>query len=388
MCAQWLQAKYHRHATGTPRSMRSSIRRQWLISGGVVLTFAVLFLLFRVSPVQKIHGWVTPPPPASKLPSLDIYKNEPDHPGFFDWQTTSAFDPVRIEDAEHKSVEDLCAAFPEHLLAEIQPVLKTGHGVLDARVRPQLQGVSACLSNLLIFSDTDEYYEGRHLIDILADIPPPIANETSTLEAWRNGSLADGTASRRAGWRADKFKFILGPTRAWKMRPGRKWYVFYEADTYIVWDNVFRLLANFDPNEPYYFGSPTFGRGQTWFANGGEGYILSREAMRRLTQHDFDRKTGHYIGPGLLRKWWDLLISDCCGDSVLGWILWHENVTLSGLWPLFNPHAPHMVPFTDREWCQPVLTMHKPMEEDLTGLWRWQWENRVADVRSQTLRTF
>jgi hypothetical protein len=243
------------------------------------------------------------------------------------------------------------------------------------------------LSNLLIFSDTDEYYEGRHLIDVLADIPAPIANETSALEAWRNGSLADGTASRRAGWRADKFKFLLGPMRAWKMRPGRKWYVFYEADTYIVWDNVFRLLANFDPNEPYYFGSPTFGRGQTWFANGGEGYILSREAMRRLTQHDFDRKTGHYIGPALLRKWWDLLISDCCGDSVLGWVLWHENVTLSGLWPLFNPHAPHMVPFTDREWCQPVLTMHKPMEEDLTGLWRWQWENRVADVRSQTLRT-
>lgn len=359
--------------------MRSTVRRQWLISSGVVLTFAVLFLLFRVSPIQKIHGWPTWPP-SQKLPSLDIYKNQPDHPGFFDWETKSAFDPVRVEDAEHKSVEDLCDSFPEHLLAEIQPILKTGHGVLDARVRPQLQSVSACLTNLLIFSDTDEYYQGHDLIDLLADIPAPFAQKPADLEAWRNGSLSDGTASRRAGWRADKFKFILGAMRAWKMRPGRKWYVFYEADTYVVWDNVFRMLANFDPNEPYYFGSPTFGRGQTWFAYGGTGYILSREAMRRLTQHDFDHKTGHYVGPALLRKWWNLLLDDCCGDSVLGWALWHENVTLSGIWPMFSPIPPHMVPFSDKQWCQPVITMHKPAEEDLTGLWRWQWENRVLDV--------
>ena len=383
MCAQWIRAQYHRHATGTARSMRSTMQRQWLISSGIILTFAVLFLLSRVSPVQKIYGWATSPSP--NLPSLDIYKNEPDQPGFFDWQTRSAFDPVRVEDAENKSVEDLCASFPEHLLAEIQPVLKTGHGVVDARVRPQLQSVSACLSNLLIFSDTDEYYEGHDMIDVLADIPTPMAKKAEDLEAWRNGSLADGTALRQAGWKADKFKFILGATRAWRMRPGRKWYVFYEADTYIVWDNLFRMLANFDPNEPYYFGSPTFGRDGTWFANGGPGYILSREAMRRLTRHDFDQKTGHYTGPAMLRKWWDLICDDCCGDSVLGFILWHENVTLGGLWPMFNPHPPHGVPFSDRLWCQPLVTMHKPSEEDIMGIWRWQWENRVADVSSYIL---
>lgn len=168
-------------------------------------------------------------------------------------------------------------------------------------------------------------------------------------------------------------------------RPGRKWYVFFEADTYIVWDNVFRLLANYDPNEPWYFGSPSPGGESTpgykiWFANGGPGYILSREAMRRLTEDDFDHKTGHYTGPNVLRRFWETLHNDCCGDSVLGWVLWHQNVSLSGLWPMFNPHPPHGVPFADRYWCQPLVTMHKPAEEDLMGLWRWQFQERVRDV--------
>ena len=346
-----------------------------------MIAFAVSFLTFRASPVQRVHRWLSPPPPPpKKLVMPDIYRNEPEHPGFFDWETTSSFNPVRIPNAKDKSVQELCASFPEDLLTEIQPVLKTGHGVLDSRVRPQLRSVSHCLSNLLIFSDTNEHVGGHDMIDVLADIPKDLSNHAHYLEAWRNGSLSDGTASRRAGWKADKFKFIPAATSAWRLRPGRKWYVFYEADTYVVWDNVFRLLENFDPNLPYYFGSPSPGRDKTWFANGGPGYILSREAMHRLTKDDFDQKTGKYLGENLLRRYWRTLVDDCCGDSVLGWALWGQSVSLSGLWPMFNPHAPHLVPFSDKYWCQPMVTMHKPLEEDLNNLWRWQWENRMREV--------
>jgi hypothetical protein len=178
----------------------------------------------------------------------------------------------------------------------------------------------------------------------------------------------------------DKFKFLPSVSRAWKENPDRSWYVFYEADTYIVWDTVFRFLENFDPDEPLYFGSPSPGRQKTWFANGGPGFILSRESMRRLTAEDYDSKTGEYMGSKLAEKHWYNLYDDCCGDSVLGWALIHVNVTLSGLFPMFNPHTPHGVPFSERFWCQPVITMHKPSLEDIVGLWRWQWENRQADV--------
>ena len=386
MCALWRTPQRWQYAKTTPPSTHSSIRRQWLITSVLVLCFSVPFLLFRVNPVHKIHGWLAPPappPPPSPPPEIlepEIYRNQPKHPGFYDWQTNSSFDPIQIPNVQDKSLDQLCASFPRHLLEDIQPVLKTGHGVLDARVRPHLHGVSACLTNLLIFSDTAEHFEGRDFINSFEYIPPVLADEAPELEAYRNGSLADGTASRKAGWKVDKFKFIVSTTQAWKMRPGNKWYVFYEADTYIVWDNMFRLLAQFDPDMPWYFGSPTQGRDKTWFANGGPGMVLSREAMRQLTIKDYDQNTGEYRGPNLLRKQWDFLLHDCCGDSVLGWSLWEKNITLSGLWPHFNPWPAHHVPFEDSQWCQPVITMHKPTEEDLLGLWRWQFEHRENEV--------
>lgn len=72
------------------------------------------------------------------------------------------------------------------------------------------------------------------------------------------------------------------------MRPEKRWYVFYEDDTYIVWDNMFRLLANFDPDMPWYFGSPSPGARGLWIANGGPGHVLSWEAIRRVVEDDFD----------------------------------------------------------------------------------------------------
>ena len=358
-------------------SKQSPLRRPWIILPALFLCFSIPFLLFRSAPFEKLNGWLTSttqPEPAAPEPVPEI-------PGFYDWHTRSSFNPVRQENAANKSLKELCASFPTHLLDEIQPVLKTGHGVLDVRVRPQLQSVSACLSNLLIFSDVDEHYEGRDIIDVIADIPPALSENAKQLDEWRDGSLVDGPSSKKsAGWKIDKFKFLPAASRAWRMRPRRRWYVFYEADTYIVWDNVFRLLENFDPDKPHYFGSPSPGKDDTWFANGGPGYILSREAVRRLLQDDWDPETGEYLGMKLIERYWDFLTHDCCGDSVLGFALWEHNVSLSGLWPMFNPHPPQGVPFADLYWCQPLLTMHKPLEEHILGLWRWQLENRVMRV--------
>ncbi|KAG7101418.1 hypothetical protein HYQ44_019079 [Verticillium longisporum] len=52
------------------------------------------------------------------------------------------------------------------------------------------------------------------------------------------------------------------------------------------------------------------------------------------------------------------------------------GVTLSGLWPLFNPHSLHAVPFSDKYWCQPVVALHKTRPADMEELWRWEHANR------------
>lgn len=257
---------------------------------------------------------------------------------FYEFDTASQF-LLGSAAASNRSKQELCLSFPRNLLRDIQPVLKTGHGVINTRVQNSLDSCSACLDNLLILSDSDEEFDGRSVFDVIGDLSPLQLEQEqlASYNALKNGTASASTLSRGDAWRLDKFKFLLGISRAWRMRPERRWYVFYEGDTFVVWDNVFRFLENFDPDTTHYFGSPSPGRHTkgnkvTWFANGGPGYILSRAAMKKLIKNDWDADTGVYLGSKLTEKHWENLLGDCCGDSVLGWALWEAKVPLEGIW--------------------------------------------------------
>ncbi|GAB7362503.1 hypothetical protein MBLNU230_g2824t1 [Neophaeotheca triangularis] len=351
----------------------------------VVFCLIVSYLaLGGKSHFKKVDDWLASSTEVENVPvdNADDGDDDPANNKFYTWTSQSNFAPVNRANVSDASIEELCASFPHHLLNDIQPVLKTGHGVLDARVRPQLQSLSACLSNLLIFSDLTEEFEGHQVIDVINEIPPKLSHHTDQLENYflmqelaSNGSLATFDQKELHPWALDKFKFLPGVSKAWQMRPEKRWYIFYEADTYIVWDNLFRLLEHFDADKPLYFGSPSPGR--KWFANGGPGFVISRGAMRKLIQEDWDKETGEYLGSRLTEYLWaDDLLGNCCGDSTLGWALFRVGVEVSGMWPMFQPHPAHGVPFSDLYWCQPLITMHKPHVEDMVGLWRWEEARR------------
>lgn len=316
----------------------------------------------------------------------DAEKEAPPKPEleFYSWHTRSQFRPVN-QAVAGKSAQDLCDAFPKDLLRDVQPILKSGHGVLEKRVKTQLESVSACLDDhLLIFSDVDEKIGGYQVIDVLADLRTDFVDGNDQLQAYvlqkelaDNGTLHTEAGSKVKGWETDKFKFLPQVSRAWRMRPEKRWYVFYEDDTYIVWDNIFRLLTNFDPDMPWYFGSPSPGARGFWMANGGPGYVLSREALRRLAKDDFD-DNGAFAGSALTQRWEDQMMHDCCGDSVLGLALHEDAQTgLSGLFPMFQPHPLHGVPLSDTYWCQPVISMHKTSAEDMVSLRKWEESRRI-----------
>lgn len=368
----------------------SGPRRSYSIPlAAVAFCLLVLYLaLSSKSNLHKVDGWLK----ASSTESVENHPppNHDTNSKFYKWTTQTSFTPAHRNDTDTATVEELCVSFPHHLLDEIQPVLKTGHGVLDARVKPHLHSVSACLSNLLIFSDLQEEYEGHQVIDVINEISPDLLHSDLQLDNYHllqelaaNGSLATFDQKELHPWKLDKFKFLPGVSTAWRMRPEKRWYVFYEADSYIVWDNLFRLLEHFDADTPLYFGSPSPGR--KWFANGGPGFVVSRGAMRKLVENDWDKKTGEYLGSKLTENLWkDDLLGNCCGDSSLGWALYKVGVEVSGLWPMFQPHPLHGVPLSDLYWCQPVLTMHKPHVDDMTGLWRWEESRRDPTVSMET----
>ncbi|KOS18241.1 Beta-1 [Escovopsis weberi] len=320
-----------------------------------------------------------------------------DGAGFYSYNTSSDFLPVSVPQAADASTEELCDTFPHHMLEYVQPVLKVGHGDAPDKLAAQLESVSACFApdDLLIMSDLDETFGNYTAFDVLAHLParyydrtynPDIKSYLRMKELSINGLLdVDQEATDKIdGWAIDKYKFLPQIERAWRVKPNKPFYFFYETDTYIFWDAVFRFLQTFDPDAPIYMGSPSPGRVdesrnvKTWFANGGPGFALSRGAVKRLLARETSA-SGQFTEPSATQKWLPVLTHDCCGDSVLGWALWHSGVPLQGYWPMFNAHPLHGIPFDSPYWCQPVLSLHKTRPEDMRPLWRWEFARRTND---------
>ncbi|KAJ5914654.1 hypothetical protein N7504_003537 [Penicillium tannophilum] len=308
------------------------------------------------------------------LPSLPAEKKEPE-PDFWNWQTITHFQKYKSKGPF--TADDICADFPSNILERVQVVLKTGATESADRIDASMDSVTHCISNLLIVSDRATELNGHRVHDVLADLAP-IANKLNltdfkTYEALQNG---DKNIGGQDGWRLDRYKFLPMIERAKEANPTAEWFVFIETDTYIFWDNMFRLLDQYDPTVPLYFGSPSPGfwlenEQRVWFAYGGSGFVLSRAAVEKLTE----RQTGEYgayLEPSVSERYMEVVDRDCCGDSVLGFALYQKGINISGLWPMFNAHALHGIPFDAKHWCQPVISLHKSLLPDMTGLAKWE----------------
>lgn len=361
---------------------------------GVVFILAISYVFF--------HSKQQPPPRDPIENPRPLLDDGPDRPKYHQWDTVSEFRPVSQDVSDATPIEELCRTFPRHLTDHmIQPVLKMGHNEKRDRVEAQLESVSACIDDLLVVSDAEETLYGHEVIDVIAELPAAyhfendhFVNYTKIHNQYQKNDREPTTNPNEEapptldGWLLDKYKFLPMIERAWLLRPNKRWYFFYETDTYVVWDNVFRFLGNLDHDQPLYMGSPSPGRlatpgkpeSLTYFANGGPGFVLSRAAVKQLLARQSGRD-GDFLEASLSRRWMDLLRVDPCGDSVLGWALHNVGIHLSGYFPLFNPHPLHGVPFDEGHWCQPVLTMHKTKIEDMRPLWRWEHSRRVFEVK-------
>lgn len=292
--------------------------------------------------------------------------------------------------SEHQQEDDEqpsdCTGFPAHHLADVQVVLKLGASQPAEQVTSHLNHVANCIDNLLIVSDKEENVGRFQTYDIIANLPSAYyQNKHADLKAHAEINDPDvenpGKAiSSKAGWNLDRFKFLPMVEYAFHERPQAKWFVFLEADTYLVWDSLFHLLGQYDPTEAWYMGSPTPGRPletgeRTFFAFGGAGFVLSTAAIQKLVARNLTAEEG-----SISEQYIDLVKDDCCGDSVLGFALANKGVNLAGLYPHFNPQSLHGIPFRDRYWCQAVISLHKSHPRDLADFTKFVNQNRDENV--------
>jgi hypothetical protein len=200
--------------------------------------------------------------PQPFVPTPHGLESQDDHRSdFWTWNTRTQF-KTKESVSWKDGVIDKCALFPVHLLSKVQVVLKTGAADEKLRTDAELSTIIKCVPNV---SDGNHTYGPDHrTVDVLADLPPNMYMKTEdyiVYEMQRNAIREDTELQQgHEAWRMDKYKFLPEVKKAIHHNNMAMWYVFIESDTYIFWDNIFRLQENYDGSLPYFFGSPSPGK--------------------------------------------------------------------------------------------------------------------------------
>ena len=174
-------------------------------------------------------------------------------------------------------------------------------------------------------------------------------------------SQQDCTKDMSGGWDLDKYKFLNMVERTWEMRPDQEWYVFAEADTYIIWSNLVYWLREKAPREELYVGSVAMINGFP-FAHGGSGYVVSGSMMKKLVENI----------PNIGAKYDERATNECCGDLLISLAVDEAGGKVKQAHPMFNGEKPSTLPYGPGHWCEPLLTMHHMNSEEVSMLWQYE----------------
>jgi len=279
-------------------------------------------------------------------------------------------------------------------------VLRTGATELQDRFPIHLSTTLKCYPHYMLFSDHEEVYKGEKITDALSTVTQDILSQhpdfelhRRLLESGREALLAkelSGSESEaiqwtgkadNPGWKLDKWKFLPMVNQTFHERPDMKWYLFVEADTYVLWASLLEYLAVLDHTKPVYTGSQMY-IGDVVFAHGGSGFIVSRSAMRMVVEH-------YAVHKGELESFTD---GHWAGDCVLGKAFRDAGVKFVDAWPIMQGDYPGTVPYakpdgrpiadpTKRVWCYPTVSYHHLSPAVVEDLWHFE-QDWIADNRS------
>ncbi|KAH0287111.1 glycosyltransferase family 31 protein, partial [Aureobasidium sp. EXF-3399] len=246
-------------------------------------------------------------------------------------------------------------------------VMRTGSTEIQDKLPIHMATTLRRYPDSIIFSDYEEDFENRQVIDALESVDSHLKDTNPDFELWRR--LKQGGRSvlhqdelsgqsiwldhgigkaENPGWKLDKFKFLPMVNRTLHDYPDKKWYIFVEPDTFIFWQTLLVYLSNLDWTKSYYLGGE-MQIGDVIFAHGGMGFIVSRPALESVVA----QYQAHQ------REYEDFTEGHWAGDCVLGKALKDAGTSLTWAWPIFQGDDVGNMNYNyTKLWCQPTVSYH------------------------------
>ncbi len=226
-----------------------------------------------------------------------------------------------------------------------------------------------CTPHFVIYSDLEESLNGHRIYDALDEVNATIQATNPDFELYRQmhelnasgDAIPESMGADKKAWKLDKWKFLPLMDKALRTRPQAKWFVFVEADTYLVWSNLLLWLARFDPDRPLYIGGQSV-IGDQEFAHGGTGFIISQPALVKITQNRADK----------IAAFDDLTAKEWAGDFVLAKAFRAVGMGLTASWPILQGETPFTLDYTGHHWCFPVVSYHHMDAAWIERMWEFE----------------
>jgi len=278
--------------------------------------------------------------------------------------------------------------------------MRTGATEIKDKLPVHFNTTFRCYPDKLIFSDYEETFQGHQVHDVLVDVDEGLKQTNDDFQHYqhlqrlgREGLQADelhgeswesGPTGKNdnPGWRLDKWKFLPMIVQTLKLRPEKKWYIFVEPDSYIVWSNMVQWLEKLDPNQELYYGSEVQ-IGDDIFAHGGTGFVMSKSAMEK----------GAEIYINNPDEWHERTAGHWAGDCILGTALTKAGVDLTWSWPMFQGGNPSDLRWSEtkaerRLWCEPAMSFHHFSSYEIQAMWGFEQQRIQRMLTNEGTKSF
>jgi hypothetical protein len=347
-------------------SMARFDRRRMLIVG-VVISFVVFLTTYShggLTNMQLVLPSASRPTsaPGSAQAAAPVATKAPEAPAKFMLDANI--------DQPARRLDPLCDKFPD--TSDVLVVVKTGASESFNRLPTQLMTVLRCVPEFFLYSDKEQSIYGHHVRDSLDTVLPSamLGNKEFDIYRRQKECKADvetcnkGFNTGGEGWTLDKYKNIHIAEKVWAMRPKYKWYMTIDADTYMSWPTVLQVLKRYKHDERRFFGNINL-VGDYRFGHGGSGYIVSHALMDAFIGQN----------PGVANEYDEGMHKECCGDYMFSRALKEKTgFGIEQMWPHLNNERVVTLPFGERHWCQPLMTLHHMNSEEISQFWEFEMD--------------